>query len=777
MKKITRVCFILILSASIQLLHAQVTDTLSNWDGIAANWESWSSTIQVVNNPVQDSINPSTYCIKLTTTAEPYDLMLLNLGYVVSFEEYPKYSLLCYPPAGGGDVVLKFENSDASDWQELRLTAIGGQWNRLNFDFIGLPFNNFTRMVIFYDFLGTTAGKEWYLDDITRQSSSPLQLESNLPLVVINTFGANIPDDPKITAHLGIINNSAGNRNHLGDPFNDYNGYIGIEIRGQSSQMFPKKCYGMETRDSLGENLDVSLLGLPEENDWILYAPYTDKSLMRDVISYEIGSRMGEYCTRNIYCELVINNDYKGIYVLQEKIKKDKNRVDIASLNPDEITGDNLTGGYIISVDKIPVDFQYGTDGWLSAPSPSYPNAMDITFQYYYPDQGKIVTQQRTYIKNFVADGEKALIASTFKDPATGYLRYFDAPSFVDFMLLSEISKEVDKYRYSTYFHKQKDSDGGKLFAGPAWDFNLGYGNVNYWDPGIDYTGWLYEMVYPSEYSIIYWWKRMMEDPYFRDLTKTRWTMLREDKLSNIHLNAIIDSISSFTEEARIRNYERWPILGTYVWPNYNWQGNTYEDEVAYFRNFLLDRVSWMDYHINGKVLQPMASIKAENNIIYCRIQGDYFRNPVLKKGYFSLHDSPPGISIDSVLYTGPNECELILSGNIASDQETFITVDKKIINTWVDLTSNKLATADIAEFAGRNLRIFTQDGFIHIFNVEPGFNPETLTIYSVNGQKIKSYSFGSSNEYSIPEPGIPGIYQMIFNGKNWQKSIKIVVP
>ncbi|MBK7174617.1 MAG: CotH kinase family protein [Bacteroidales bacterium] len=767
----------LLFSACLQILQAQENDTISNWDGITANWITWPGSIQVVDNPQPGVLNPSALSIKVTTSTDPYDLMLLDLPYIVSFDQYPKYHMLCYPPAEGGDVVLKFENNDVSSWQEIRVSASGGQWNLLEFDFTGLPYNNFTRMVIFFDFLGTTAGKEWYFDDITRQSAGPLMLQSNLPIVVINTFGTEIPDDPKITAHMGIISNGEGNLNTLGDPFNNYDGNIGIEVRGQSTQMFPKKCYGFETRDNQGENLNVSLLGLPEENDWILYAPYTDKSLMRNAISYEIGHRLGEYCTRNVYCELIINNDFKGIYILQEKIKKDENRVDIPSLNPDEITGDDVTGGYILAVDKLPWDFEYGADGWISAPSPSYPNAMDITFQYYYPEPEAIVSQQREYIKNYVTNAEKALIGPSFKDPSSGYLKYFDAPSFIDFMLLSEISKEVDKYRYSTYFNKHKDSDGGKLFAGPAWDFNLGYGNVDYWQPGVEYAGWLYELVNPWDASIMFWWKRMMEDSYFRNLAKTRWTALRLDKLSNENIDALIDSITELTDSARIRNFERWPILGTYVWPNYNWQGNDYEDEVAYFRTYLMNRINWMDHNIEGQVLHPAADIIAEANKITFTLRGDYFRHPIIKKGNFTLNDAPANIIIEEVLYLSPTTCTLTLSDNVTPFPEISVTVDKKIINTWEDLTSNKLATASAPEaFNRQSIEVFVSGGTIHLRCFEPGFLPPSASLYSITGQKIREYDLQNITENLLPGPALPGIYILRLDNKHQSFSYKIIV-
>src|ERR1051325_729327 len=176
---------------------------------------------------------------------------------------------------------------------------------------------------------------------------------SNLPIVVINTNSQTIPDEPKITCGLGIIYNGIGVRNYLTDPFNNYNGKIAIEVRGSSSQMFPKKCFGFETLNTNGTKKDTLILGMPAEHDWILSASYSDKTFMRNFLSYKLYRDFGRYAPRTQFCELVIDGQYQGVYILMERIKRDKNRVDIAKLNNWENAGDSLTGGYIIKIDKM----------------------------------------------------------------------------------------------------------------------------------------------------------------------------------------------------------------------------------------------------------------------------------------------------------------------------------------------------------------------------------------------------------------------------------------
>jgi len=159
---------------------------------------------------------------------------------------------------------------------------------------------------------------------------------SLLPLVIINTNGQTIVDEPKINVGMQIIYNGPGQVNYITDPPNEYNGTVGIEYRGSYSATLPQKPYGLETRDSLGNNNNVPLLNMPSENDWILLANYNDKTFLRNILAFDLFNKMGNYAPRTHLCEVVLNDVYDGIYVFTEKIKKDKNRVDIATPNVDE---------------------------------------------------------------------------------------------------------------------------------------------------------------------------------------------------------------------------------------------------------------------------------------------------------------------------------------------------------------------------------------------------------------------------------------------------------
>ena len=413
-------------------------------------------------------------------------------------------------------------------------------------------------------------------------------LQSNLPIVIIDTNDEEIVNDPRIIAHMGIINNETG-MNHMGDPFNGYDGQISIEIRGSSSQNFPKKQYALETQDSEGENLNVPILGMPEENDWILHAPYSDKSLLRNYLAYELARDMGNYASRTRFCELVINGDYKGLYIFMEKIKRDNNRVDISKLEPDETSGDDLTGGYIVKVDKWDGETN---DGWYS--EPLLDDFDGVWYQYHYPKPDDIVEEQRDYIMDYITDFETLMSSDIYNDPEEGYYEKVNLESFIDVSLLSEISKNVDAYRLSAYMYKDKDSLDGRLTMGPIWDYNLSFGNADYYD-GWNPEGWQMDVELGNDgFKIPFWWYRIWDDTTYLTAFNQRWQDLRESIFSEDYIMSLIDSATTLIDDAQIRNFQRWPVLDEYVWPN-AYVGGSYAYEIEYLKNWINNRLAWMD--------------------------------------------------------------------------------------------------------------------------------------------------------------------------------------
>jgi hypothetical protein len=434
--------------------------------------------------------------------------------------------------------------------------------------------------------------KNSFLAQLTLQDSSVL------PLIIINTTGQVILDEPKITAHMGIINKAQGLYNHPTDSFNEYDGIIGIEHRGSSSSFFSKKGYGLETRDSLGQNNNVSLFGMPSENDWVLHGPYSDKSLIRNYLAYYCGSRMYNYCPRTQFVEIIINNDYKGVYLFVEKIKRDKGRVKVSKLDEDDLSGDSLTGGYIIKIDKTT---GINNDSWLSNFQTNSPNPKDVSFLYHYPEADDIKPAQKTYIQSFMSTFENALSSAFFLDSSIGYKQYVDINSFVDYYLLNEATRNVDGYRISTFMYKDRDSDNNKLVIGPPWDYNLGWGNADYCDGGLT-TGWAsdFNSVCSGDNSQIpFWWQRMLTDTEFLNRLNCRWDELRQGPFHTDSMFVLIDSMGSMLSQPAVRNFNTWDILNTWVWPN-NFVGGTYSAELNYLKNWIADRFFWMDNNLPG---------------------------------------------------------------------------------------------------------------------------------------------------------------------------------
>ena len=413
---------------------------------------------------------------------------------------------------------------------------------------------------------------------------------SNLPLVIINTNGQLIIDDPKIIADMGIIWNGPGKRNSLSDPKNNYNGKIGIELRGSSSQMFPKKSYGVETKSNSLVTTDFPLLDMPEENDWILYAPYTDKTMIRDVLTYTLDASFGHWSPRCRFVELFLNGSYEGVYVLMEKIKRNKNRVNIAKLTTTDNSGADLTGGYIIKIDKTTGS---SGAGWYS----NYSNVSGNTYyQYDYPKIDVITSSQRTYIQNYTKSMETALYQEKYTGTGS-YHDFLNDSSFVDFMIINELAKNVDGYRLSSYLYKGKNE---RMNCGPIWDFNLGYGNANYyngWTPyGFQYqTDLTQSPGVPDSWQTPFWWNKLLVDPTYVKNLKKRWVTLRKKELSDQRITFVIDSLTNVIAEAKDRNYQRWPILGQWIWPNY-YVGSNFNMEVSWMKNWITDRLSYLDY-------------------------------------------------------------------------------------------------------------------------------------------------------------------------------------
>lgn len=421
---------------------------------------------------------------------------------------------------------------------------------------------------------------------------------TSLPLLIIDTKGKGIVDEPKISAKLTVVENSKLQLQSA----------IGVELRGSTSQeFFDKKSYSFETRDDKGAGVDVELLGLPPEEDFILYGPFIDKTLMRNVFAYELSNLMGLYASRTKFVEVQLNATYLGIYVLMERIKRDKFRVDLNNLKPDENTGDDLTGGYIIKFDKTTGDGTGYTEaisfrskyssagGLLQQPPFGIRTNQENYYIYHEPKPEDITSAQKAYIQGFI----NAMETSISQAPTTGtqrdYLNYIDLESFVNCIIVNEVCGNVDAYRLSSFMNKDRL---GKLKFGPVWDFNIAYGI----EGRSRFDRWIYDYnsYEPGDYWLVhFWWKKLMSDPVVKSAVKAKWTTLRATTLKYSEVEKrVLSRVDTLKATGAVdRNFVKWDILRKPV-PFSNIILGSYDGEVSYLLDWLNKRMLWMDGQI-----------------------------------------------------------------------------------------------------------------------------------------------------------------------------------
>lgn len=412
---------------------------------------------------------------------------------------------------------------------------------------------------------------------------------SNLPILVITTdtnpsthLPYEIVDEPKVPATLKLIYRPDGSRNYLTDitnsAFLNYNGKIGIELRGSTSQSLPKKPYGFTTylADNTSNN-NVSLLGMPSENDWVLNSLAFDPSMIRDYLAYTLAANMGNYAPRVKFVEVIVNGDYVGVYFLTEKIKIDGDRVDMVKLTTSDNTTPNVTGGYLVKADKL-------NTGETVAWSMSGYNG-STNFLYDNPKQENITSQQGLYIKSVFTD----LAAKTNpmnSSITNGYPTIIDIPSFVDYMLIAELSSNVDAYQFSTYFHKDRS---GKLRAGPVWDYNLTFGN-DLFQWGFNRSHYNVWQFYNGDNTGAKFWRDLFNNSTYKCYMAKRW---QELIASGMPLNYItianqIDLLVLLLSESKNREQQRWGTVGAQA------------TNIAEMKTWIQNRISWISNNIGS---------------------------------------------------------------------------------------------------------------------------------------------------------------------------------
>lgn len=410
---------------------------------------------------------------------------------------------------------------------------------------------------------------------------------SDLPVIVVEGFGNEELSGPWNREFIPIQFMTFDKGTPLTSP-PSFASRAAAHVRGNSTSEYDKKQYAMELRKESDKDRSHDLLGMPGEADWVLHAPYSDKTLMRNHLMYSWSNSIGRYAARTRFVEAFIDEDgdgigaedYVGVYVMMEKIEQGKDRVDIANLNPDETLEPDISGGYLLKKD------------WVDGNPDNYVETEryeDILI-HVYPDPDDIAKVQRDWLEIYLNNFETALSLGD-----GSYDQFIDVDSFIDHHLMVEMARNVDGYVLSTYLHKDK---AGLLNMGPIWDYNGSLGNADYFEAW-ETEGWHFNnSEFPADNPTAYhWYEELMAHPAFQQRYRERWADLRQNELKTSILHADIDEAAATLEVAAGRNFDRWPVLGEYVWPNDFGaeERQTYAEEVSYLKEWLEDRAAWMD--------------------------------------------------------------------------------------------------------------------------------------------------------------------------------------
>ena len=423
--------------------------------------------------------------------------------------------------------------------------------------------------------------------------ASQISTRHDLPVLILDAYGKSKPGRNYIDAAFMLF--EPGNNNEVS--FTQQPAVAtraGFRLRGQSSSNFEKAPYRIELWDNDNNDAKYSLLGMPEDGDWILLSPYPDKSLMRNALAYELGRAKGLEAPRYRFVEVYTNfnsdvltdNAYQGVYLLVERIEINSRRLNIAKLEKEHSSEPEISGGYLLQFNMGAADPPLiRGNGWSD---------LEVTE----PDD--LTNEQLAWITDYIQKTHNAIHSSNPSDPNTGYPAYIDVDSFVDYIIHNELARQGDSYMRSTRMFKDR---GGKLTAGPLWDFDLAYDCFNMGGffgggGGSHIEGFQFQsmmggwgMGAPCD-----WFETLMYDPSFQQKVRTRWQELRRGPYSDQQLIALVDSLVAQLKTGPTRNFNRWRILGTSTVGGMGTQvTQTWEEQIAILKDFLIKRAAWLD--------------------------------------------------------------------------------------------------------------------------------------------------------------------------------------
>lgn len=389
-------------------------------------------------------------------------------------------------------------------------------------------------------------------------------LDTGLPAVYLSTGGTAITSkDDYIEGTMKIVKNFPAETL--------YEGPMKIKGRGNSTWQMPKKPYNIKLDDK------AEILGMTKDKKWSLLANYGDKSLMRNAVAFELSRRLQlAFTPDSRFVDMYLNGVYQGNYQLTEKIEVSGHRVDVEEQTEGATTLPEISGGYLLEV-----------DGYAYQEKVHFYTPRNMPVTVHYPDEDEITDAQKNYISQHFASFEDALFSADFTDPDKGYRHYLDLDSYINWYLVDEIAGNPDLF-WSTYLYKKRNND--KLFAGPVWDFDLGFNADERLGDAV------HKLMIDAGHEPKTWINQLMKDPYFRHAVRDRWNAVKADVAT---LPDFVDQVAAQLDYSQRLNFMLWDILSTKVHLNLEAAGS-YEGEVAFLRNYLVDRIAWLDGQFNG---------------------------------------------------------------------------------------------------------------------------------------------------------------------------------
>ena len=499
--------------------------------------------------------------------------------------------------------------------------------------------------------------------------------DSDIPMVIVHT-DSSLKQNGFEPMAIGVIEpNPETGRARITDPFS-VNSYGGIRTRGETSNSFPKKPLRFEFWDPNEDDRDLAVLGMSPDSDWVLNARYSfDRTLIHNAWIYELSNQIGQYAVDTRFVELFNHNageavsegNYQGVYTLLEKIKRGGGRVDVEPMAIEATEEPEITGGYVFRHDK--------TD----------PNTWDFTggsvsMQMIYPaeEERSQRSHQRDWIVGHLNEMRDA-IKDNGSDPETGYPHYINEQAWIDHQLLNLLTLNVDALRLSAYFYKE---NGGKVIAGPVWDFDRSAGgtsdsrttNALTWrgSGGDQGTHFFSNRGSGAAGGTPVWWHDLFVNADFHTAWTDRWHELRKAEFSDENLSAIIDGMGAELAESAERNFIKWRSAGPRNAGQLQYSDKDgYDGEIEHMKNWILARAEWITNEIiQVPSITPTEPVQNVPVTITMKAGGSLFSPDVI---YYTTDGSDPRAPGGE-----PSANAKLYEGSIAITESTFFRARKK---------------------------------------------------------------------------------------------------